>query len=152
VSNSPSDPAQANAELAALANKLKLQESVQWFPSSAEDKDEAVTHLRILGKYSVQIQHTGQPDVYEFAAELAEIFKEAGWAVLPVGAQASQEAYATRSIVVVGKSDDRLIRQVRDSLISITRQGMGMGNPFYSGLADITIRIGPRKMRSGDYL
>ena len=123
-----------------------------WLPPSPEEKDEAVMHLRILGKYSVHIVHTGQPDCYEFAAELADIFKEAAWAVLPVSPQASQEAYATRSIEVVGKSDDRLIRQVADALISITRQTGSMGNPFYAGRADITIKIGPRKMRDGEYL
>jgi hypothetical protein len=141
----------ATSQIARLEGKVERYESIVWIPPSYKEKQKIAVALQNLGRHSVQILHTGQSDCYEFAVELAETFNRARWSVLPVNAQAS--VHGIRSIETMGKLNDiPLIRQVSDVLLPLTLQGMSRASPDYAGHADITISIGPRKMRSGDFL
>jgi hypothetical protein len=130
--------------------KLKSYESTTWLVPSYDEKQEAKTLLQGLGKHSVRIKHTGQPDCYEFAIELAELFREAGWVVPLFGNKASVEG--ARGIEVRGHIGNPLIGQVNNALLRITRMTQGGGDPHYAGSTDIEISIGPRKLRGGEWV
>lgn len=141
---------QLNADLSRYKTKLDAVESTTWSAPSYDDRQEAKTLLQRLGNHSVQFRHTGQPNCYEFAIELAEIFRDAGWAVVPFNDKAS--VHGARGFDVSGKLNNELLGLVRDSLSRITRMGFVSQSSDYSERAEVTITIGPRKMRSGDWV
>ncbi|MGO9604796.1 MAG: hypothetical protein ACLQAT_15660 [Candidatus Binataceae bacterium] len=121
-----------------------------WFPPTVLQRQEAAALLKKLGVHSVQFQHTGQPDCYEFAIELADIFKAAGWSVFLFDNKPTTRT--ARGITFQGRADDSLPNAARDALIRITGQAMTTKSEHYVAAGDITVVIGPRKMRGGEWL
>src|ERR1700687_2199454 len=141
------------AQFQRLEETISRYEEIIWLPPTYEKKIEIAERLKKLGKHSVYIAHTGQQDCYEFAAELSDIFQQAGWAVAPIRPDADSKAHATRSIEFVGKDENlTLIRSVSDAFIGLTRQASSSTSALYEGYTDILVKIGPRKMRSGEFL
>jgi hypothetical protein len=143
----------ANDKIAALESRIDRYESITWTPPSYAEKIDIANRLKSLGPHSVYIAHTGQQDCYEFAAELSDIIKNAGWSVAPIRPDADPKAHGTRSIDVVGKDENLdLVRSVSDALMGLTRQALSSTSALYAGRTDVLIKIGPRKMRSGEFL
>ncbi len=141
---------QLQSELSRYKERLDNYESATWSPPSRADREEAEGLLRQLGKHSVQFRHTGQPDCYEFAIELADIFKKAGWSVFLF--DDTQTAHAARGITFQGRQTDPLPNLARDALIRITGMAMATKSENYSAVGDITVVIGPRKVRGSEWL
>lgn len=111
-----------HAQFQKLEETIGRYEEIIWLPPTYEEKNEIAERLRKLGAHSVYIAHTGSQDCYEFAAELSDIFKEAGWAVAAIRPNADPKAHATRSIEVVDKDENmNLVRSVSDAFIGLTR-------------------------------
>jgi hypothetical protein len=139
------------ADLPKLRNVIDRQTRNNWIPFGREEKETLASQLALLPKLSIEIVHTGQQDCYELAIDLVESFREAGWRVLPLKREASPSAQATRSLVIAGKPGAP-ISGLLDAVFSVAWPCQGNPSPHYDGRTDITIMIGPRRMRDSEFL
>jgi hypothetical protein len=139
------------ADLPKLRNVINKQVRSTWISLEQPEKETLASQLASLPKLSVEIVHTGQQDCYDLAIDLVESFRAAGWRAFPLRREASPSAQATRSLVIAG-GPSAPIPALLNALFSVAWPCQGSPSPHYEGRADITIKIGPRKMVDSEFL